>query len=201
MKKIYLIVLLLIGTLAAFGIYAEMLPAKEETPSWNGTQAGSMMETPDVPGAENVSDQYKTQVEQLKTYLADNPEDTTHLRRLARLYQDGHNPESAAVYYEQLLQLKPSDHQSWLDLTNCYATVKNWDKAKAATLSLLKNFPEDEEGRYNLGAIQANTGNTAEARKLWSQLTSSENETIADLAKQSLQKLDQPEISQNDSPQ
>lgn len=201
MKKKYVILLLLATTLAAFGLYAAMLPTDSTPPKWDGPQAGTMMETPEVPGADNVSDQYKNQVKQLENYLSDNPEDTTHLLRLARLYQDGHNPESATIYYERLLKLKPKDHQSWLDLTNCYATTKNWEKAKEATTRLLHNFPGDEEGRYNLGAIEANMGHPEEAKKLWGQLIQSENEEIAALAQKSLDQLAHPTMADNDQAQ
>ncbi|MGD8427590.1 MAG: tetratricopeptide repeat protein [Balneolaceae bacterium] len=196
MKKKYIIVVILAGTFGVFGIYAEMSSLPDTAPSWNGSQAGSMMSVPDVPGAENVSGQYKDQVKQLEAYLSDNPEDTTHLLRLARLYQDGHKPESAIAYYEQLLKINPNDHQSWLDLTNCYAATGNWKKAKRTAIAMLNNFPGDEEGQYNLGAIHANTGNTEAARKLWLQLTQSEHKEIANLAKESLQKLNHSSTTQ-----
>jgi len=203
MKKEYIIPLLIIATFVTFGIYARLPTAPDETISKVGAapQAGMPMTAPDNPGANNVSDQYKNQVQQLKSYLTDNPDDTTHLLRLARLYQDGHNPELATVYYERLVKLKPKDHQSWLDLTNCYATSGDWIKAKKTTLALLDNFPGDEEGTYNLGAIQANTGNVDEAKQLWMQLTKSKKSKIAQLATKSLQQLEHPSTAGNDKPQ
>lgn len=144
-----------------------------------------------VPNAENVSSQYHAQVEALKQRLQTVPNDTTHLIRLAQLYQDGHQQDKAILQYEHYLKLHPRNHQAWLDLATCYGNQNEWQHALSTTERLLKTYPDDAFGLYNLGAIHANMGQFKAAREIWTRLTRLENNPhIVAMAKQSLEKLD-----------
>lgn len=146
--------------------------------------------SPVEPSSDNVSETHRNQVQELKMYLQEHPEDTTHLLRLARLYHDGHNPGSAAIYYERFLKIHPKQRQVWLDLANCFAESSQWPKALEATESMLQYYPSDGEGRYNLGAIYANMGNSEQAVTVWNQLNSETSDPkIRQLAVQSIERI------------
>lgn len=150
---------------------------------------GSATDT--VPDAQNVSADYHAQVEGLKKRLKSVPDDTTHLIRLAELYQNGHQPKKAIPPYEHYLKLHPHNRQAWLDLATCYSNQKDWQNALVATEGLLKAYPNDAFGRYNLGAIHANMGQFQAAREIWTKLTGlNDNPHVVAMAKQSLEKLD-----------
>lgn len=198
MKKQYIVVAIIAGTLGMFGLVAGLHSNPEENTKVQEFHSDWTASSTETPTADNVSGEYDAQVHQLKERLRSNPADTTHLLRLARLYQDGHKPLMAATYYERLLKVKPEDRQSWLDLTNCYASYGDWDKAHVAIQKMLQQFPKDEQGRYNMGAILANLGHPDQAKEIWMQLKDAKNEEVANIAKQSLAMLDQPSMTVKD---
>ncbi len=154
--------------------------------------ATSMSPADTIPDADNVSSQYHAQVEGLEKRLKSVPNDTTHLIRLARLYQDGHQEDKAIPHYQHYLKLHPKNHQAWLDLATCYGKQNNWQNALSVTEGLLKAYPDDAFGRYNLGAIHANMGQFQAAKKIWEQLKNLKNDPhVVAMAKQSLQQLAQ----------
>lgn len=201
MKKSYILLIIIAATLGFFIIYAGFASETQEpSRSLEEIHAGITMPTPDSPDESNVSKQYKEQVRELERTIAENPEDTTHLLRLARMLQDGHLPSKAAEYYTRLLELNPGDHQSWLDLANCYAASGEWQKAEDTTHSMLDEFPNDEEARYNLGAIFANTGKEKEAREVWKSLLQAENVEVGRIAGESLALLNGIPTSKDEQP-
>jgi len=154
--------------------------------------ATSMSPANTIPDSDNVSSQYHAQVEGLEKRLESAPDDTTHLIRLAQLYQDGHQADKAIPHYKHYLKLHPKNHQAWLDLATCYGKQDEWQNALMATEQLLKIYPDDVFGRYNLGAIHANLGQFNAAKQIWTQLTILDNNPhVVAMAKQSLQQLDQ----------
>jgi len=145
---------------------------------------------PIKPSADNVSDSYRNQVHELEAYLDEHPADTVHIIRLARLYQNGHQPEKAAPLFKSYLGKNPTDSQTWLDLASCYGKSGNWEGAMNATQQLLKLEPDNASAMYNLGAIYANQGNNAEALKWWNKvLETGEDQHLIDITKQSVEKL------------
>lgn len=142
------------------------------------------------PNADNVAASYFEKVEQLKTYLKDNPADTTHILRLARLYQEGHQPVKASQWYEKYLELQPNDIQSLLDLANTYGEAGEWEKALRVTDRLLLIEPDNGKALYNKAAILANKGELNKAAEIWHLIVEKDlDKEIVDLSKQALKKL------------
>lgn len=198
MKKSYLLSLIIALTFGFFILYANLPSDAQKYPSLEEIHADIFMPAPESPDGNNVSNQFSEQLSEFEQYLAENPEDTTHLLRIARLLQDGHRPSEAAGYYERLLKLNPGDRQSWLDLSNCFAAFGNWEKAEAATYDMLDEFPGDEEARYNLGAIYANTGKEKQAREIWNGLLDASNDEVARIAGESLALLNETPTLKDD---
>jgi len=150
-----------------------------------------------TPSAANVAQQVKMEISELDKYVSSHPSDTTHVLRLARLYQDSHQPAKAIPLYERYLKMnKESGVQPWLDLTNCYGATKNWTKALDATKRTLKQFQNNPSALYNQGAIYANMGKYEKARSVWKKvLKTHATADVMNITRQSLQKLGNPPTS------
>lgn len=196
--KIKLLILLSVSiiTMVGFGIWRTTSKKTDQDTTGSistGVEAMSRaMSSPadTVPDAENVSSQYHAEVEGLEKRLKSVPNDTTHLIRLAQLYLNGHQARKAIQPYVHYLKLHPQNHQAWLDLATCYGKQKDWQNALKATEGLLKSYPNDAFGRYNLGAIHANMGQFQAAREIWTQLTGLKNNPhVVAMVKKSLEQL------------
>jgi len=151
-----------------------------------------------TPSAGNVAHNVKMEIKELAGYVSSHPNDTTHVLRLARLYQDSHEPAKAITLYEQYVKNnKSSGVQPWLDLTNCYGETQQWAKALNATARTLKRFHNNPSALYNQGAIYANMQQYSKARKSWELvLKSNASADVMHITKQSLKKLDSMNSSQ-----
>jgi tetratricopeptide (TPR) repeat protein len=114
-----------------------------------------------------VSGEFRHEMAVLEDRLAKDPADPEALFRSAVLLQDAHQPAEAAERYRRLLAVDPANRQAWLDLANVAVEAGDTAGALAATEGLLAEFPDDPEGLWNLGAIQANRGRIEEARAAW----------------------------------
>jgi len=148
------------------------------------------------PSADNVDQSFMAQVHELEQYLQEHPADTTHLVRIARLYQDGHKPEKAIVYYKRYLDINGRSEQIWLDLASCYGATGDWKGAEEVTQKLLDFSPDNVSALYNMGAILANTGRQEQAAERWHRVLKLDTDPeVTKLARQSLQRLTQPNAS------
>lgn len=120
-----------------------------------------------TPARENVAPGFAQEVAALEHRLSVGAADSAALHRLARLYQDAHQPVRAAGYYRRYLQEAPLDRQAWLDLASVSAAASDWSGALAATDSLLARDSLDPVALFNGGAIHANQGDSAAARRWW----------------------------------
>lgn len=199
MKKKYVLLGLLILIIGSFIVIQTIQDKQDVVPSVQpamptASSSPAMPAANDTtPSAMNVSHNIKMEIKTLQTYVSSHPSDTTHVIRLARLYQDSHEPAKAAGLYEQYLKSnKNSGIQPWLDLTNCYGESNKWDKALETTKRTLKRFPGNPSTLYNQGAIYANMGKYNEARQSWNKvLQTKASSQVMHLAKESLKKLEQ----------
>lgn len=188
--KLLGITILAIVSFAAISFFSGGQESSDQMGSSGENSSEMRSHGPIKPSADNVSDSYRNQVHELEAYLKEHPADTVHIIRLARLYQNGHQPEKAAPLYKSYLEKNPKDSQTWLDLASCYGKSGNWEGAMNATQRLLKLEPNNASAMYNLGAIYANRGNNAEALKWWSKvLEAGQDQHLIDITKQSIDKL------------
>jgi len=176
-----------------FAIWQVLKPeestANQTATTWNSSSAPGANEV--KPDASNVSGSFTKKILDLETYLSSNPNDTTHIIMLARLYQDGHKPEKAVHMYQKVLSLHKTNPQLWLDLTNSYGMLGNWTAAAKTCEDMLVVFPENTSAMYNLGAIYANQGNKSAAIMWWNKVLQFEKNDahVKHLAQQGLTKL------------
>lgn len=167
--------------------------ASETTMTSTSTSTSTMPADNDtVPSAQNVAHNIRVEIQTLASYVSSHPSDTTHVLRLARLYQDSHEPAKAAPLYERYVKgNKKSGIQPWLDLTNCYGETSQWNKALTATKRALQRFPGNASALYNQGAIYANMGKYSEARQSWNDVLKSNGPAkVVHLARESLKKIE-----------
>lgn len=143
-----------------------------------------------VPMEMNVGHVFREEVAGLRQRVHAAPRDTVALRRLGQLWQDAHRPGAAAGYYRLYLAIAPGSRDVWLDLTHCYATLEQWGDAAAAARALLEQYPDDPAAMYNLGALHANRGEAAEARRWWQRVhDTARDTTMVTLADAGLRRL------------
>jgi Flp pilus assembly protein TadD len=137
-----------------------------------------------------VSGEFRHRMAILEDRLAKDPADPEALQQSALLLQDAHQPAEAADRYRRLLAVDPGNRQAWLDLANVSVEAGDTAGALAATEGLLEAFPDDPEGLWNLGAIQANRGRTEEARAAWRRAADqTADPTIAGRATEALERI------------
>jgi tetratricopeptide (TPR) repeat protein len=142
------------------------------------------------PDASNVAPTMQSQLEALRKRVVNQPEDTTHVIRLARLLQDAHKPEEAATYYRHYLALHPGNYQAWLDMTRCLGQSQLWSQAEKAVMDMLERYPDDPSALYNLGAVYANVSRNLEAHDIWSRIIEMDkNPEVTLLSQRSLTRL------------
>jgi tetratricopeptide (TPR) repeat protein len=192
----YLLAYVLAGFVlfAAFWFGAQREPDPDRGTEWTAapTVAGAATTPSDTftPDKSNVNPSTHLQLETLRMRLVEAPDDTTHLIRFGRLLQDAHQPEEAARTYKHYLALRPVNRQVWLDLTQCYGELQQWEEALETVDALLERYPSDQAGRYNKGAILANMNQIQKARAIWTEVADQiDDPDVAQMARQSLNKL------------
>lgn len=192
-KLISILVLLFLVSLAyVSGVFERFSGTESSEVSWVNQTPESMSSSPVAPepSASNVSNDYYSKVQDLEKYLEQNPSDTTHLLRLARLYSEAHQLNKAIDTYEIYRRLRPEELQTYLDLANLYGATGNWDSALEVTDILLKVSPKHDKAQYNRAAILANMGDRLQAEEQWKAiLTASKDSTIISLSRAALEKL------------
>lgn len=163
--------LLIAGVLGASGLfYRSRLPgepggtathpAAPSSPSMAPAPSGAR---PGPAGGGDVAALFRERVAALEARLGDAPDDRDALLELARLLHDGHRVPDAIPYYRRARALNRKDAQVTYDLASAHAEVGEWEQAAAVLLDRLDDDPGDAVALYNLGAVRANQGRTADA--------------------------------------
>jgi tetratricopeptide (TPR) repeat protein len=154
----------LLGAIAAGLVVLSLRSVPESLPA--AAHAGLALPGGEVtPARENVAPGLGRELAALEHRVTVTAGDTGALHRLASLYQDAHQPGKAAVYYRRYLEHVPADRQAWLDLAAVCAAAADWECALRATDGLLARDSLDPAALFNAGAIRANRGDTAAARR------------------------------------
>jgi len=89
------------------------------------------------------------QVQRLRRYVEENPEDSSALRLLANMNYDIQNWSRAAELYERLLQLEPGDHDVMTDLGITYRNLVRPAEALEQFRQVHAEDPNNWHSRYN----------------------------------------------------
>ena len=142
------------------------------------------------PSKENVSDEYRKRMAELKDAVEKNPEDTIALKNYADFLSASHNMSDAITYYNKILQVDPKRADIHFSLALIYYNKQDFAKCEDENNKVLKFDPKNQMAIYNLGAIAATRGEVIKAKDFWNEVIeiNPESET-GKLAKESLAKL------------
>lgn len=143
-----------------------------------------------TPGKENVSEEYRKRLVELKEAVDKNPSDTLAMRNYADFLSASHKMNEAIPYYEKILEINSKRTDIYFSLAIIYYNKQDFLKCKELNDKILTYDPKNQMALYNLGAIAATQGRTDKAREFWNQVVSinAESET-GKLAIESLDKL------------
>ena len=142
------------------------------------------------PSKENVSEEYRNKMAELKAEVEKNPDDTLALKRYADFLSAAHNMNDAITYYEKILKVDPKREDIHFALAVIYYHKQDYAKCEDENNQVLSFDPKNQMALYNLGAVAATRGEINKAKAFWNQVIAidSESET-SKLAQESLKKL------------
>lgn len=142
------------------------------------------------PGRENVSEEYKKKLAELREAVDTNPSDTLAMRNYADFLSASHKMNEAIPYYEKILKVNPKRTDIYFSLALIYYNKQDFEKCEQVNNDVLSFDPNNQMALYNLGAIAATQGNRGKAKDLWEKVISinAESET-GKLANESLSRL------------
>lgn len=142
------------------------------------------------PGKENVSEEYRKKLFELKEAVDSNPSDTLAMRNYADFLSASHKMNEAIPYYEKILEVNPKRADIYFSLALIYYNKQDFEKCEQVNNDVLSFDPNNQMALYNLGAIAATQGNGGKAKDFWEKVISinAESET-GKLANESLSRL------------
>lgn len=147
---LYVVIGLLIGFIAAYVMF-EM--ASDRQPPMAQPGVAGTASTPAAPGGPaNAPDGAMAamqQVQELRAYVENNPNDTQALRTLANMNYDISNWQRAAELYERLLVLEPRDIDTMTDLGACYRNLRRPQEALELFREVQEIDPDHWQSRFN----------------------------------------------------
>ena len=143
-----------------------------------------------TPGKENVSEEYRKRLADLKEAVDKNPSDTLAMRNYADFLSASHKMNEAISYYEKILEVNPKRADIYFSLALIYYNKQDFLKCEEANNKVLSFEPKNQMALYNLGAIAATQGKKDKAKEFWNTVISidAKSETGM-LAQESLGKL------------
>jgi tetratricopeptide (TPR) repeat protein len=143
-----------------------------------------------TPGKENVSEEYRKKLAELREAVENDPGDTLAMRNYADFLSASHKMNEAIPYYEKILEVNPKRADIYFSLALIYYNKQDLVKCEDLNNSVLSFDPKNQMALYNLGAIAATQGKKDKAKEFWNKVVSinAESET-GKLAKESLGKL------------
>jgi len=142
------------------------------------------------PSKENVSEEYRKRMAELKDAVEKNPEDTLALKNYADFLSASHKMDDAVIYYNKILQADPKRADIHFSLAIIYFNKQDYVKCEDENNKVLMFDPKNQMALYNLGAVAATRGEVMKAKDFWNKVIeiNPESET-GKLAKESLVKL------------
>ena len=147
-------------------------------------------ESGDKPSGANVTSEFKNKMNELDSYIAENPSDTVKLREYAELLAAAHNEDRAVELYNKILKIDDKRIDVFSQLAILYYNKNDFNKSSEYLSKILIVDPNNAQAKYNIGVIEARVGDIAAAKKQWEDLlVNHPNTKMSDMAKESLEKL------------
>ena len=137
-----------------------------------------------------INEETKKKMQELKTAVESNPNDTLKMREYADFLLAAHKIDDAITFYEKILKKDSKRKDILFSLTYAFYNQGKLEKAEEITNRILSLDKNDSEARYNLGAILATKGEKEKAIEIWNKLIKDDpNSESAELAKNALTQL------------
>ena len=142
------------------------------------------------PGKENVSEEYRKRLTELKEAVDKNPSDTLAMRNYADFLSASHKLNEAIPYYEKIIEINPKRADIYFSLALIYYNKQDFVKCEELNNKVLSFDQKNQMALYNLGAIAATQGKMDKAKEYWNKVISINAQSqTGKLAKESLSKL------------
>ena len=142
------------------------------------------------PTKDNVTENFRTRLAELKQAVENNPNDTLKLKEYADFLAAAHKTEEAIRMYDRILKINPKRTDIYFSITLLYYNEKDLQKAEEYNEKVLMYDPTNSMALYNRGALAATRGNKEKARTIWEKIVKDDPDSeVGILAKQSLTRL------------
>ncbi len=161
LKKILIAAIpIVIGAAIVVGINRRSGTAKATPPA----TAGSL---PAVDGSQPAPKDAAHELAALAEELKMKPGHPPILMRLAELERSGGHADKAAAHLQEILKQEPANEEARLELGRALFESNDIEGAIRETGRLVKDYPTNVDGLYNLGAIHANLNQFDQATAFW----------------------------------
>lgn len=142
------------------------------------------------PSSTNVTTAAREMLDELKNYVASNPDDTLKIREYAELLTAAHDEEKAIEQFRSILMKDKNRTDILSKLSILYYKRNDFLKARQYIEQILVLDPNNAEAQYNLGIVKVRVGEIDAAKKQWQDLMANHpNTKMSAMAKESLERL------------
>ena len=138
------------------------------------------------------------EIKALEKTIAENPNDSESILRLANMLHDNQMFNKAIVYYLQYLAQRPEDADARVDLGICYKETGNIAKARKEMSEALQYNPKHQLAHFNLGIVALAEGKLQESNEWFEKTTALGPGTeVGQRARQMLNQHNQQSLQKN----
>jgi cytochrome c-type biogenesis protein CcmH/NrfG len=139
--------------------------------------------------------QLSSQISDLESRVAADPNDLKSILALANMCQDGRFFDKAITNYKRYLAKMPKSADARVDLGICYYESGNLEEAQKEMLAALKDDPKHLAAHFNLGIVNLSARRLPEANEWFKKtIALSPNSDMGQRAKQILEQHSSPLI-------
>jgi tetratricopeptide (TPR) repeat protein len=187
---VFLIAIIIFSKVTKESGKANPLSANAQAPNDNIHQGMRSRENGKGPSKDDVMKEAVDRMNQLKSDVAKNPNDTAKVKLLADMLVP-HEPEQAIKYYEQILKAGPKRIDILLQLTYTYYNMGNVEKAIEFNNRALAQDKNNQYALYNSGGLAQAKGDKQKALKIWKDLANKfPDSEVGHIAKEASKQLE-----------
>ncbi|MBU1101321.1 MAG: tetratricopeptide repeat protein [Bacteroidetes bacterium] len=146
----------------------------------------------DSPSKANVSEKFYARMNELKSKIETNPDDTLSMKELGHFNYMAHKSDEAMALYRKILTIDDKRSDIHFAVGVIYYNDKKFDLAEQEMKTVLGYDKDNTVAMYNLGAIYQGKGDIEKAKTIWNSITKKYPDSHeAFLAETSLEQLKQ----------
>lgn len=166
---VFIVALVIFSGIAKEGESSKLITGKGQMPNDEIHSRMRSREGAGMPSRNDVMREAIEKMNQLKSDVAKNPNDTAKVKLLADMLV-AHEPEKAIKYYEDIYKLDKKRIDVLLQLTFCYYNQGAIDKAIEYNEKILSIDNNNLYALYNVGGLAQAQGDKQKALKIWKEI-------------------------------